>query len=281
MQIKITLDSVSKTINQIEAQAQRADHERVPGLSQDRLHRYLCVMRVDDAIVAGAICELEWGYLYFDTVWTDERARGTGYGSAVMRAAHTYARQQGITRAYLFTTSFQARPFYEKLGYCLFGQVEDRPRGHTFYYMRHDNLNTHPSDPRISIEAPPSITHRQLLDQGLLSAIARTRPFIYQPLTLTLYDDAGKLQGGILAGIFWDWLDVRTLWLAPAARRWGQAMLQRLEVHARESACIGITADCTSFQMPDLFRAGGYQVVGELPERPPKHTTHFFYKRLR
>ena len=37
----------------------------------------------------------------------------------------------------LDTLSFQARPFYEKLGYRVYGQLEDFPAGsgHTRYYL--------------------------------------------------------------------------------------------------------------------------------------------------
>jgi hypothetical protein len=33
------------------------------------------------------------------------------------------------------TLSFQARPFYEKLGYKLFGELVDYPKGHTTYCL--------------------------------------------------------------------------------------------------------------------------------------------------
>ena len=33
------------------------------------------------------------------------------------------------------TFSFQARPFYEKLGYRVFGQLPDYPRGQTRYFL--------------------------------------------------------------------------------------------------------------------------------------------------
>ena len=37
---------------------------------------------------------------------------------------------------YLSTYSFEAPRFYEKLGYEIFGRLEDFPPGHTKFYMR-------------------------------------------------------------------------------------------------------------------------------------------------
>jgi hypothetical protein len=36
---------------------------------------------------------------------------------------------------YLFTYSFQARPFYERAGYRVFGELPDHPPGQTKYYL--------------------------------------------------------------------------------------------------------------------------------------------------
>ena len=43
--------------------------------------------------------------------------------------------ERGCTNAHLDTFSFQARPFYEKLGYRVFGTLENHPAGHQHYFM--------------------------------------------------------------------------------------------------------------------------------------------------
>jgi len=40
------------------------------------------------------------------------------------------AKERGCTAAYLTTFSFQARPFYESLGYEVFGILDDYPPGY-------------------------------------------------------------------------------------------------------------------------------------------------------
>lgn len=58
----------------------------------------------------GACCELQ-------QIAVDPAARGLGVGTAVMAAFEAQARARGCRLAYLDTFSFQAAPFYERLGY--------------------------------------------------------------------------------------------------------------------------------------------------------------------
>jgi hypothetical protein len=37
---------------------------------------------------------------------------------------------------FLSTFSFQARPFYERFGYEVFGELPDYPEGHSLYFMK-------------------------------------------------------------------------------------------------------------------------------------------------
>jgi GNAT superfamily N-acetyltransferase len=73
-------------------------------------------------------------------VWIDERFRGQGYGERMLAAAEDEARRRGCAHAHLDTLSFQARPFYEKLGYRVYGVLDDFPAGTEYkrYYMVKD-----------------------------------------------------------------------------------------------------------------------------------------------
>ena len=61
--------------------------------------------------------------------------RGQGHATRLMAAAEAYAVEKGCVGVVLDTFSFQARPFYERLGYRVFGQLDDYPPGHTRFYM--------------------------------------------------------------------------------------------------------------------------------------------------
>jgi GNAT superfamily N-acetyltransferase len=70
-----------------------------------------------------------WCYVYFDTcflkwAWVGEAARGKDVGTRLMALAEDEARRRGATVMFLDTFSFQARPFYEKLGFRVFGTLK-------------------------------------------------------------------------------------------------------------------------------------------------------------
>ena len=97
------------------------------------------VLRDDDgAIVGGCLCETRWHWLFVDTLWVADAHRGTGLGTSLLEAAEGEARRRGCTKAHLDTASFQARPFYEGLGWRLFGTLDDHPPGHTRYFLQKD-----------------------------------------------------------------------------------------------------------------------------------------------
>ncbi|HEY0078978.1 MAG TPA: GNAT family N-acetyltransferase [Pyrinomonadaceae bacterium] len=94
----------------------------------------------ESAVVGGLLGYTHWGWLYLSHVWLTEKLRGGGYGRRLIEAAEREAVSRGCRHAYLETHSFQARGFYEKLGYEVFGALEDYPAGETRYFLRKRNL---------------------------------------------------------------------------------------------------------------------------------------------
>ena len=94
------------------------------------------VARDNGGIVGGLIGHTRWSWLYVAKLWVDERARGRGVGTKLLNAAEEIARSRGCTDASLDTFEYQARPFYEKLGYQLFGTLDGYPPGYRQFYLR-------------------------------------------------------------------------------------------------------------------------------------------------
>lgn len=90
----------------------------------------------DGVVFGGLLAKAGRGWLHITALWVEERVRGQGYGTQLMAAAEAEAQRRGCHSAYLDTFSFQARPFYERCGYEVFGTLEDFPAGHQRFFMR-------------------------------------------------------------------------------------------------------------------------------------------------
>lgn len=77
-----------------------------------------------------------FGWMYVDTLWVAERLRGKDYGTRLMKLIEDVGIRNGSTQAYLNTFSFQAPEFYKKLGYTVFAELEDFPKGHSRIFLR-------------------------------------------------------------------------------------------------------------------------------------------------
>ena len=89
------------------------------------------------AVVGGLVGETnripEW--MNISVIWVAEGLRGQGIGSRLMRSAEEQARLRRCRFARLATSDFQAPDFYKKLGYQMYGMLEDCPQGETDFYF--------------------------------------------------------------------------------------------------------------------------------------------------
>lgn len=84
---------------------------------------------------AGLTGSTTGNWLRIDMLWVSDALRGQGVGTQLMRAAEEEARRRGCCYAQVDTASFQARPFYEKLGYTLRFSLDNYPRHHQRHYL--------------------------------------------------------------------------------------------------------------------------------------------------
>ncbi|MDP1027485.1 GNAT family N-acetyltransferase [Sphingomonas sp. KR1UV-12] len=95
------------------------------------------VLRGDDNAVTGGL----WGvtgfrWLFVQYLAVPAALKGQGHGRTLMRMAEEEARRLGCVGVWLDTFSFQARGFYEKLGYAVIGRIDDFPPGESRFFLR-------------------------------------------------------------------------------------------------------------------------------------------------
>jgi ribosomal protein S18 acetylase RimI-like enzyme len=91
-------------------------------------------------LVGGLLGYTHWNWLYIQQLWVADAFRRRGLGSNLMLTAEREACDRGCLHAHCDTFDFQALPFYQKLGYTVFGSLEDYPIGHTRYFLRKRNI---------------------------------------------------------------------------------------------------------------------------------------------
>ncbi len=94
------------------------------------------VVRDDDgAIVGGLWGMIGYRWLFVQYLALPPAMRGQGVGRDLMLRAEAAARAAGCIGIWLDTFSFQARGFYERLGFGVVGHIGDFPPGETRFFL--------------------------------------------------------------------------------------------------------------------------------------------------
>jgi GNAT superfamily N-acetyltransferase len=146
LQINVMVDADDVAIQQLANAADPEDIETVKhGLIEynsqhagddDYTPLHIFLRDADNQVVGGLLGVTYWGWLNIAIVWIDDAYRGRGYGKTLIELAEQEAVRRGCKHAHLDTMSFQALAFYEKLGYTVFGALEDIPEGHQRYFFQ-------------------------------------------------------------------------------------------------------------------------------------------------
>jgi GNAT superfamily N-acetyltransferase len=87
------------------------------------------------AVTGGIVGHTSYGLFFLDLFYLPEERRGTGLGSRLVSLAEEEARRRGCSAAFVYTVTFQAPGFYERLGYSRFGEVAAPPDGATRIFL--------------------------------------------------------------------------------------------------------------------------------------------------
>jgi GNAT superfamily N-acetyltransferase len=95
----------------------------------------ISIAGANGAVAGGLYGSVTYDWLIIELLFVPEELRALGLGSRLVTQAEEQARACGCIGAWLDTFSFQARGFYERLGYSLAGTIPDHPVGCARYFM--------------------------------------------------------------------------------------------------------------------------------------------------
>ena len=91
----------------------------------------------NNEIIAGCLAKMYcWKVIYIDILWVDEKYRKCGLGKRLLTEIEKIAKEEDCSLIHLDTFDFQAKDFYIKYGYEIFGVLEDCPENHCRYYLK-------------------------------------------------------------------------------------------------------------------------------------------------
>lgn len=104
---------------------------------EPRIRPIAILLTNDDGEHVGGL----WGKTIYDWLFVEwlavpEEHRGKSLGRALIQEAENIARASNCVGIWLDTFEFQARGFYEKLGFEVFGTLEDHPVGQRRFFLR-------------------------------------------------------------------------------------------------------------------------------------------------
>ncbi|WP_428817146.1 GNAT family N-acetyltransferase [Clostridium butyricum] len=95
------------------------------------------IIDTDGNIIAGINSKMYcWNCLYIDVLWVKEEYRKSGIGSKILNEIEKVAKDKGCYLIHLDTFDFQAKDFYIKHGYDIFGILDECPQRHKRYFMK-------------------------------------------------------------------------------------------------------------------------------------------------
>ena len=242
-------------------------------------------IKENDEIVGEVMAEIHFGnVLFIDILWVHEKCRGKGYATALMNHIENLGMEQGCKLSHVSTYEFQALGLYDKLGYTVFGHMDDVPLGYNDYYMQKKLISRNVVDATIKIHQP---TEEELEDFSLGLQEYNKSKLLFDQIPMSIgfnrcIKAGDEVVGGILAYAFWNMAVVEALWVKEDYRNKGYAtaLLNAAESIAKENNRTIIYFETFNPQMKNLCEKLGYAVYGTMDDYPEEHRRYYMCKKL-
>lgn len=135
----------------------------------------------------------------------------------------------------------------------------------------------------IVVDPSPDPRDVRVLEEGLTGhAIAQAGAGAPGRLAVYLYDEGGRIVGGVFARVWDGVLDISLLWVHEDYRRegYGRRLMTAVEAEGVRAGCELAELRTFDYQAPEFYRRLGYEEYHVVDGWPRGHRRHFFRKRL-
>lgn len=89
-----------------------------------------------EKLIGGAVGIIKFGWYFLEELWIDENYRGKDIGRELIKSIEKCAINNNAIGVRMETWNFQAKGFYEKMGYNVYATFEDCPPGTVDYFLK-------------------------------------------------------------------------------------------------------------------------------------------------
>jgi GNAT superfamily N-acetyltransferase len=242
-------------------------------------------------IIGGCVAkayEYHWSRMFLEDLWVDERYRHQGIGSMLIREAERIAREKDCRVVTLGTSSYMARPFYEKHGYTVFSILQKTNGYLSYSLVKYLNKDTPDYVPTNNSGARFKVSFGSDDDAEVIVNGLDTYCDAYEQKSENvgfykkLVDEDGAFVAGMIADVYKGEIgSVDGLFVEEPLRHQGLGtyFLQEVEELAKKNSVSMILTSAGDWNV-DFFRKNGYLVRGELKDVPKGHNCYELYKKI-
>lgn len=141
--IKIIVDNNKKLKNKIDIGLTKFNREKCDwlerksktGVDEYQEKEFNFVAYDDNKLIGGAIGFIKYDWYFLDMLYIDEKYRKGKIGTSLINELENFAFKKKLIGIRTDTWDFQAKEFYEKMGFNLFGELKDCPLGTINYFF--------------------------------------------------------------------------------------------------------------------------------------------------
>ncbi len=142
----VVTDTVDKRVEEIIGGGLNAYNDAVTGYADRQPLAVLVRDPASGEVLGGATGRSSLGLLFLELFYLPKPLRGSGIGTAVLRAFEAEGRRRGCVAGVLYTINFQAPGFYERHGWQRFGEIPCEPPGTSRIFLK-KHFSAEPSSP--------------------------------------------------------------------------------------------------------------------------------------
>lgn len=267
-------------------------------LPENNVITFAKVAKTKDGRLAGGIAGVVmWNAMRVGQLAVNSDCRVPGTGTALMKWAEEAARGQfGCNQMYLATFSWQARPFYEKLGFHLQYTLPDHPPGFAKHFLEKVWTMETRSEPvqgcydraatdLVIEDWDPAEAFPQIVRWIEQDTVTRKIDVPVDPVTmhsLRATHPDGSFAGGCVFDRKDNTLFVFTFAVAVDSQRRGigTALLKKLDAVARKKKCDFVLITTRSWEARPFFEKHGYEVAFTQKDHPVGFETYLLIHKV-